>query len=149
MSASVLDEERRACIAAGMDRHLAKPFRRAELGELLRETAETRGLVQAKQDADCCDATTLAQLVTDLGRDGVVALIDELIAAAPDDARALREAREAAASTRAAQTLAVNSRLLGAEALARDLLASDAAAHRDVLAGRYGHLIESLRAWRG
>src|SRR3546814_18651110 len=55
MSASVLDEERRACIAAGMDRHLAKPFRRAELGALLRETAETRGLVQAKQDADCCD----------------------------------------------------------------------------------------------
>src|SRR3546814_1848346 len=72
------------------------------------------------QGADCCDATTLAQLVTDLGRDGVVALIDELIAAAPDDVKALREAHEAAASMPAAQTLAVSSRLLGAEALARD-----------------------------
>src|SRR3546814_20915872 len=61
------------------------------LGALLCETAETRGLVQAKQDADCCDATTLAQLVPDLGRDGVVALIDELIAAAPDDVKADRK----------------------------------------------------------
>src|SRR3546814_6260107 len=62
------------------------------------------------QGADCCDATTLAQLVTDLGRDGVVALIDELIAAAPADVQALREAHEAAASMPAAQTLAVSSR---------------------------------------
>src|SRR3546814_18565817 len=70
MSASVLDEERRACIAAGMDRHLAQPFRRAELGALLRETAETRGLVPAKQDDDCCDANTLAPPVTDPGQIG-------------------------------------------------------------------------------
>jgi hypothetical protein len=130
-----------------MDRHLAKPFRRAELGELLRETATTHGLVQQTQDADGCDATTLAQLVTDLGRDGVVALIDELIAAAPGDVKALCEAHEAAAMTRAAQTLAVNSRMLGVEALARDLRAPDAAAHREALAGRYERLIESLHAW--
>src|SRR3546814_12230661 len=97
----------------------------------------------------CCDATTLAQLGTDLGRDGVVALIDELIAAAPDDVKALREAHEAAASMPAAQTLAVSSRLLGAEALARDLMTPETAAHREVLAGRYEQLLESLRAWRG
>src|SRR3546814_2719242 len=39
MSASVLDEERRACIAAGMDRHLSTPFRRAELAALLDDIA--------------------------------------------------------------------------------------------------------------
>src|SRR3546814_1934516 len=39
MSASVLDEERQACIDAGMDRHLSKPFRRAELAALLDDIA--------------------------------------------------------------------------------------------------------------
>ena len=37
MSASVLDDERQACIDAGMDRHLAKPFRRYELEKALRD----------------------------------------------------------------------------------------------------------------
>ncbi|HEY1075641.1 MAG TPA: response regulator, partial [Fontimonas sp.] len=39
MTASVLDDERQACIDAGMDRHLAKPFRRHELEEALRAAA--------------------------------------------------------------------------------------------------------------
>src|SRR3546814_20881673 len=39
MSASVLDEERQACIDAGMDRPLSKPFRRAELAALLDDIA--------------------------------------------------------------------------------------------------------------
>jgi signal transduction histidine kinase/DNA-binding response OmpR family regulator len=39
MTASVLDEERQACIDAGMDQHLAKPFRRHELERALREAA--------------------------------------------------------------------------------------------------------------
>ncbi|MGQ0699253.1 MAG: CHASE domain-containing protein, partial [Panacagrimonas sp.] len=42
VSASVLGEERQACLDAGMDRHLAKPFRRHELEEVLREVAESR-----------------------------------------------------------------------------------------------------------
>ena len=39
MTASVLDDERRACLDAGMDRHLAKPFRRHELEKALHEAA--------------------------------------------------------------------------------------------------------------
>jgi signal transduction histidine kinase/DNA-binding response OmpR family regulator len=39
MTASVLDDERQACIDAGMDRHLAKPFRRHELEKALREAS--------------------------------------------------------------------------------------------------------------
>ena len=39
MTASVLDDERQACLDAGMDRHLAKPFRRHELENALREAA--------------------------------------------------------------------------------------------------------------
>ncbi len=39
MTASVLDDERQACVDAGMDRHLAKPFRRHELEKALRDTA--------------------------------------------------------------------------------------------------------------
>jgi signal transduction histidine kinase/DNA-binding response OmpR family regulator len=39
MTASVLDDERQACIDAGMDRHLAKPFRRHELEKALRDAA--------------------------------------------------------------------------------------------------------------
>src|SRR3546814_19209393 len=116
------------------------------LGALLCETAETRGLVQAKQDADCCDATTLAQLVTDLGRDGVLALSDELIASAPDDVQALRAAHEAAASMPAAPTLAFNTRLLGAAALARDPTRTETAAHLARLAGLHSHLIEDRNA---
>lgn len=40
MTASVLDDERQACVDAGMDRHLAKPFRRRELEKALREAAD-------------------------------------------------------------------------------------------------------------
>ncbi|MEW6167136.1 MAG: response regulator [Pseudomonadota bacterium] len=40
MTAGVLDDERQACIDAGMDRHLAKPFRRHELEKALREAAD-------------------------------------------------------------------------------------------------------------
>src|SRR3546814_13696416 len=43
MRASVLDEERRACIAAGMERHLANPFRRAAVGASPRSTAPHPG----------------------------------------------------------------------------------------------------------
>jgi signal transduction histidine kinase/DNA-binding response OmpR family regulator len=39
MTASVLDDERQACIDAGMDRHLAKPLRRHELEKALRDAA--------------------------------------------------------------------------------------------------------------
>ncbi len=39
MTASVLDDERQACVDAGMDRHLAKPFRRHELEKALRDAA--------------------------------------------------------------------------------------------------------------
>ena len=44
MTASVLDDERQACVDAGMDRHLAKPFRRRELEKVLSEVAAAIGV---------------------------------------------------------------------------------------------------------
>src|SRR3546814_8148664 len=58
MSASVLDEERQACIDAGMDRHLSKPFRRAELAALLDDIA----------GAHACSAASTVAGVDDFDR---------------------------------------------------------------------------------
>ena len=41
MTASVLDDERQACVDAGMDRHLPKPLRRQDLEKALREAASS------------------------------------------------------------------------------------------------------------
>ncbi len=148
MSASVLDDERSACIAAGMDGHLAKPFRRAELGRLLRELAGQRGIAAPPPDADEHDPAALEQLLADLGHDGAVEVIDELIGTATDSLRALHDATDAASFARAAQTLAVHCRMLGAETLARDLLASGASERGAALAARYMRVVATLREWR-
>ena len=42
LTASALEEDRRACIAAGMDDYLEKPIRREAMIEVLRRTGEHR-----------------------------------------------------------------------------------------------------------
>src|SRR3546814_1554827 len=79
MSASVLDEERQACIDAGMDRHLSKPFRRAELAALLDDIAGAHACSAASTVAgvDDFDRATWAELRDLFGSDGVLCLRSE------------------------------------------------------------------------
>jgi signal transduction histidine kinase/FixJ family two-component response regulator len=157
MSASVLDEERQACIDAGMDRHLAKPFRRAELERILREVAETQGHVLPQSNTDGFDAATLARLSDDLGPEGVNQLLDEMIAAAPQNLQTLRDAWAAADVQRlasAAQTLKINCRMVGAALLASaceqlDVPNEASASLVESVAARYISLVETLRTRRG
>jgi signal transduction histidine kinase/DNA-binding response OmpR family regulator/sensor domain CHASE-containing protein len=165
MSASVLDRERQACLDAGMDSHLAKPFRRRELEALLREvsasigrrTSLSAGELRAEAAA-LADAATLAQLASDLGADGVRELIGEMAEASAGNLAALREAHErgdAPQRARAAQALQVNCSMVGAAGLAQDCAALATAQDGDqaarllasVTAG-YARLIEQLREWR-
>lgn len=159
MSASVLDRERQACLDAGMDRHLAKPFRRRELESLLREVAASvgRAPAPAAESAGPADAAVLAQLASDLGAEEAAELVAEMLEAAPGNLAALREAHaggDAQRLARAAQTLQVNCSMVGATGLAQDcasLAAAPAprqAALLESVAGGYLALIEQLRQWR-
>ena len=155
MSASVLDRERQACIDAGMDRHLAKPFRRHELEALLREVTAGNPTGSAR----ITDTAVFTQLVSDLGREGVIELIDEMAAAATASLDALREAQgrgDPQGLSRAAQALKINCDMVGASGLAQDCAAL-AATDKPELAGQsletvsagYISMIEQLREWRG
>ncbi|HSW12685.1 MAG TPA: response regulator [Solimonas sp.] len=165
MSASVLDRERQACLDAGMDRHLAKPFRRHELESMLKEVTADIGRT-ASQPANAApkdhaaDPATLAQLVADLGEEGVAELIAEMVTAAAGNLEALREAQagnDPARLARASQTLEANCSMVGATSLAQDCVALRNAAGTDPLlvetqlasvAAGYARLIEELREWR-
>lgn len=147
MSASVLDEERHACIAAGMDGHLAKPFRRAEIVRLLREVAVLRGHVDAGLRGDACDPAVLAQLCADLGDASTIELFAELSADAIGRVRELREASDGDAFASVAQSLAVNCRMVGAQVLADALLEAAGPTDAGDLATRYERVMASLRAW--
>ncbi|WP_162932412.1 response regulator [Solimonas sp. K1W22B-7] len=165
MSASVLDRERQACLDAGMDRHLAKPFRRHELESLLKEVTAGIGRTASPPTTAAladrlADPATLAQLVADLGEEGAAELIAEMVAAAAGNLAALREAQagnDPARLARASQALETNCNMVGAASLARDCAALRAAAGTDpilaetllasVSAG-YARLIEQLREWR-
>src|SRR3546814_15018976 len=94
MSASVLDEERQACIDAGMDRHLSKPFRRAELAALLDDIAGAHACSAASTVAgvDDFDRATWAELRDLFGSDGVPCLRDTLVADLPTQRARLAEA---------------------------------------------------------
>src|SRR3546814_18369709 len=85
MSASVLDEERQACIDAGMDRHLSKPFRRAELAALLDDIAAAHACSAASTVAgvDDFDRATSAELRELFGRAGVLCRRAPPLAALP------------------------------------------------------------------
>jgi signal transduction histidine kinase/DNA-binding response OmpR family regulator len=166
MSASVLDRERQACLDAGMDRHLAKPFRRHELESLLQEVTASLGRSAAPPTAVPAvpaepSAPDLAALRADLGEDGVAELIAEMVSAAAANLDALREAygrRDPQGLARASQTLEVHCSMVGATALAQDCAALRSAAERDpqqaeqllaLVSAGYARLIEQLREWRG
>jgi HPt (histidine-containing phosphotransfer) domain-containing protein len=105
------------------------------------------------------DTAAFTQLVSDLGREGVVELIDEMAAATAASLDALRDAQsrgDLPGLARAAQALKVNCDMVGASVLAQDCAALAAMDKPDlaepllatVTAG-YTSLIEQLRQWRG
>ncbi|WP_165797511.1 response regulator [Solimonas fluminis] len=161
MTASALDHERQACLDAGMDRHLAKPFRRRELESMLHEVAASVGCQAPAHDqaggGALADPATLAQLAADLGAEGAAELIAEMVEASDGSLAALRDAHaggDAPRLARAAQALQVNCSMVGATGLAQDcasLAAAPAprqAALLESVAGGYLALIEQLRQWR-
>jgi signal transduction histidine kinase/CheY-like chemotaxis protein len=151
ISASVLDHERRACIEAGMQDHLAKPFRRAELERVLRVVSGSLGAAT--------EPAALARLVDDLGHDGAIEMVDAVIAAMPQRLAALRTALatgDLPSLRLAAQRLRADCELTGAETLAADCarLAREADERRvggqvDAVAAACAAHLEALQRWRG
>lgn len=151
ISASVLDHERRACIDAGMQDHLAKPFRRAELARVLRTVTGGASVTVAP--------AALTRLADDLGREGAIQMVDAVIAAMPQRLVALRAAvagGDLPSLSRAAQNLRADCELTGAETLAADCasLATETDACRakdrvDAMAAACAGHLDFLRTWRG
>jgi len=152
MSASVLDDERQACIDAGMDRHLAKPFRRHELEKVLREVAEAvHGAAPdaARPPRREADPQQLVKLAEDLGADGaadVVAAIlddsDETLAALADAARL----RDSVSLQGLAATLRANCEWVCASSLAEACEQLAQAADEAALAARLANVTARYRA---
>ncbi|MDM4772158.1 hybrid sensor histidine kinase/response regulator [Solimonas sp. SE-A11] len=162
MTASALDHERQACLDAGMDRHLAKPFRRRELESMLREVSASAGrqpppATQAAARVQA-DPVVLAQLASDLGAEGAAGLIAEMISAAAASLDALRDAHadgDTQRLARSAQALQANCSMVGASLLAQHCGAlakvQDTALRGPLLesvASGYTALIGQLREWR-
>ncbi|TDU23199.1 signal transduction histidine kinase [Panacagrimonas perspica] len=96
MSASVLDNERQACLDAGMDRHLAKPFRRRELEEVLAqvETA-SQPLLEAGAEQGSAKASALTWLIDQIGSEGAADVVDEIVSGAEPALASLQQACDA------------------------------------------------------
>ena len=133
MTASVLDSERQECIDAGMERHLAKPIRKRQLEDTLREVAEAGGVAlrssapapaAAEVDAaDGIDENALAQLVDEVGSEGAAEVIGAMVDGAALACQVLREAwtaQDLKVVKRQAHTMKANCAMVGASRLAAD-----------------------------
>ena len=131
MSASVLDRERQECIEAGMDRHIAKPIRRRQLEEVLREVGEVRAAMPCPPQKEPAEATmgsavaprAIGRLAEELGRDGVIEVLQEMVDGATLACSRLSEACSSAdpkAIKRQARALKANCVMVGASRLADD-----------------------------
>ena len=128
MTASVLDSERQECLDAGMEKHIAKPIKKAQLDEALREVAVARRLSAPVADSNAApvqasepvESDKLAELIDEMGEDGAIELLDALVAGA-DKARA--QVRDSFAKQdfrllrRQVHTLKSNCAMVGAMAL--------------------------------
>src|SRR3546814_4945189 len=121
-----------------MDRHLSKPFRRAERAARLDDIAGAHACSAASTVAgvDDFDRATWAELRDLFGSDGVLCLRDTLVADLPTQRARLAEAlrdHDLAAFKRLAHTLRGVSLQLGANALAAQwLYAEKTATNGDV-----------------
>ncbi|WP_301028582.1 response regulator [Zhongshania sp.] len=122
MSASVLDDERQACLDAGMNKHLAKPFRRRELEQALREVASARFTTPVlASNTATLSAECLAKMLNDFGEQGARDVLDVIAEEAEPTLVALQQAVSAEGNDniqRGVATLKANCQLLYAEHLA-------------------------------
>ncbi len=169
MTAGVRPADRRACVEAGMDGYLAKPFQVAELQALLEQSRSLESAppeprdpaAEEEEEARCesfdppsiLDPKRIAELqeVEDAtGQPLVSQLIDDFLA---DESRLLTELREAVAAgdretaERLAHSLKGSAATLGADRLAAVAHAAEIAFEAGELAGadaRIEHLAEEL-----
>jgi HPt (histidine-containing phosphotransfer) domain-containing protein len=123
MTASALEEDRRACLDAGMDDYIAKPFDHRRLAELLNAVPSAPSPSRSVQTetARGIDAAALEDLSVRVGTEALVAIIDLFTRDANELLGALRKdfAREDAARVlRTAHTLKSTAATLGAASLA-------------------------------
>ncbi|MGQ0619175.1 MAG: response regulator [Panacagrimonas sp.] len=88
MTASVLDSERQECLDVGMERHLAKPIRKRQLEDALREVAEALLASRPSPGIAPGPASTapaasyglsMDELIDSVGEDGAREVIDEIL----------------------------------------------------------------------
>ncbi|MGQ0700372.1 MAG: response regulator [Panacagrimonas sp.] len=91
MTASVLDSERQECLDVGMERHLAKPIRKRQLEDALREVADALGATKRSSgiavagraenpESSESSGLVLDELIESVGEDGAREVIDEILA---------------------------------------------------------------------
>lgn len=171
MTANAFDSERQQCIDAGMERHVAKPIRRQQLEQLLREVAaalEPRPVdllaAAPPEDSNTFEDGALARLAEEVGADGALEVIEAMSA---DAARACQTLLDAGAAgnlkrlQRELRSLKANCEMVGAGPLAAEcgkleqtLPEYDPEADRDALVqrlrsitGRYAQLAGQLARW--
>lgn len=127
MTAGVLVRERQRCIASGMDHYLAKPIRKQDLAQALREIggpgpSQPSSLqAPATRADDVIDAQAIRQLVHDLGRNGALEVLQTMVDAAPLACQSMDEAcrvGDLGALCRQMARLKANSLMLGCAPLA-------------------------------
>lgn len=158
MSASVLDDERQACIDAGMDQHLAKPMRRRDLAWALRDAAAGVGGQPAPPQADCFEPARLARMIDELGAQAVREIVAAMMQSADatlDELCAALDSSDLSVAHRVAASLRANCEMVGASEAAAQWSAlaqtGDTAAARALMtsaAHNYRTLCADLDRWR-
>ncbi|MEO6689345.1 MAG: response regulator [Dokdonella sp.] len=188
MTASTLDSERQQCLDAGMEQHISKPIRKQVLADALaavqRRDAPTgartdvRSEVVADREVASRQAPSpsaieggldnedlvraLDEQAEALEREGVVELIDALLAGLEPSTTRLRESialGDAPLLRRTAHTMKSNAAMIGAAALSDRLdaleqvaktgfIASDTAIEVEAIAHHYNRVMEHVGALR-
>jgi two-component system, sensor histidine kinase and response regulator len=159
LTANALDGDRARCLAAGMDDHLAKPFRKADLERTLRRWLPDPAAAPPKSATEIptmsIDSAELQEglrnLAVDIGEDGVAEVIGLYLVDTPEVVQAMRTAFEAGdieSLKRASHTLKSTSATVGAKLLASYCLEIERLARAGLVAECAPHLAGAEREYR-
>ncbi|HET9209542.1 MAG TPA: response regulator [Thermoanaerobaculia bacterium] len=156
LTAHTAIEERERCLAAGMDGHLTKPVRSAELAAVLKRWLEEDGdglqtLPPAEPDPIEERLEALERLGAATGEDVLGQVAESFLQRGAKDLAALREALargDGAAFAAAAHSLAGSSGILGAAGLSMGCAELEELARRGDLAACGPRLDAVEQAWR-